>query len=84
MYEFVRTIAGIKSEGIAWNKIVIESHLMTLSDFSGSVVTPKGTILFSYRPGAYRLTIPFGMEAEFRFENGKKQILNGGTYELSE
>lgn len=84
MYEFVRTIAGIKSEGIAWSKIVIEPHLMTLSDFSGSVVTPKGTILFSYQPGSYRLTIPFGMEAEFRFENGKKQILNGGTYELSE
>lgn len=57
--------------------------LLELPDVSGTVATPKGDIVFSYTKAAYTLTIPEGMEAEFRYETGEKIMLTEGVYALS-
>lgn len=36
MYEMMRTIAGVKNIGIAWNKVVIAPHMLDLPDVSSN------------------------------------------------
>lgn len=57
LYEFMRTLAGIRQEN---GKIVIRPRLFDLPDLSGEAITPLGTARFHYhrsRGGAWRYEI---------------------------
>lgn len=47
--EFYRTILGIDSDGLAFSKVKIEPHLGQLTDISGTMPHPKGSISVSYK-----------------------------------
>ncbi len=47
--EFYRTILGIDSDGLAFSKVKIEPHLGQLTDISGTMPHPKGSISASYK-----------------------------------
>ncbi|MCP9757199.1 alpha-rhamnosidase [Lacihabitans sp. CCS-44] len=47
--EFYRTILGIDSDGLAFSKVKIEPHLGQMTDISGTMPHPKGSISASYK-----------------------------------
>lgn len=47
--EFYRTILGIDSDGLAFSKVKIEPHLGQLTDISGTMPHPKGSMSVSYK-----------------------------------
>jgi alpha-L-rhamnosidase len=46
--EFFRTVLGIDSDGEGFNKVKIEPHLGTLTNISGTMPHPNGTITIKY------------------------------------
>lgn len=69
MYELVRIVAGIKSKGVGWKKVVISPLMLYLSDLAGEVITPQGTVKFVYQIQGNtveaKVIIPENMNAEF-------------------
>lgn len=47
--EFYRTILGIDSDGLAFSKVKIEPHLGQMTDISGTMPHPKGSVSVSYK-----------------------------------
>lgn len=74
LYEFTRTMAGIRQEsGI----IVIHPHLLDLPDLSGTAVTPLGSVQFDYQRDGhgvweYRVMLPESTEGLFISPTGKR------------
>ena len=73
-------------EGIGWERVRIEPHLMDLMDLQGKVATPKGTVIFRYEKTGgtwhYFVELPVGMEATFVYPDGKKECLYAGKSQL--
>ena len=60
LYEFMRTLAGVRLEN---RKIIIQPHLLNLPDLSGTAITPLGPVQYHYQRYAngtirYELTLP--------------------------
>lgn len=47
--EFYRTILGIDSDGLAFSKVKIQPHLGQMTEISGKMPHPKGSIAASYK-----------------------------------
>ncbi len=47
--EFYRTILGIDSDGLSFSKVKIMPHLGQITDISGAIPHPKGSISASYK-----------------------------------
>ena len=78
MLELIRGVAGIRQEGIGWNRVVIAPHLMDLPDLSGTLATPKGDISFAYQPDRYEVTLPEGITGTFMDPDGHTKALHEG------
>lgn len=93
IYEMVRTMAGISPEGAGWQKARIHPNMDYIPDLEGTVVTPKGTVRFSYRSElcgtgerkyTYQITMPEGLDVVFAGRDGKEKELSGGeTYRFT-
>ena len=83
MYEMVRTMAGVRSEGIAWESVIIEPHLMGLEDIRGVVATPRGDIGFDYSDGHRILDIPDNMQVFYIHADGKREKLHVGKNDIN-
>lgn len=88
VFEMMRTMAGVSSEGIGWERMRIEPHTMDLTDLQGKVVTPKGTVIFRYERTEstwhYFLELPAGAEAVFPYTlTGWKNVWVQGKHGYS-
>ena len=79
MLELIRGIAGIRQEGVGWEKVMITPCLMDLTDLRGSLATPKGDICFGFTRDSYTVSLPEGMTGVFRHSDGRVIVLHGGT-----
>ncbi|MDD2503344.1 MAG: family 78 glycoside hydrolase catalytic domain [Clostridia bacterium] len=87
LYEFTRCILGVRPLEPGWTKIEIEPQLLSLPDFSGSVITPKGMVQVSWKHESGRFTIsgqvPDEVPVELHLPDGTKQLyLHGGSFEF--
>lgn len=80
--EFYRTILGIDSSSPAFQTLRIEPHLGTLTDVSGTMPHPNGTISASYKKKgnywAVEIILPENTTGIFIW-NGKEYELNSGS-----
>jgi len=79
IFEYVRTIAGIRAAQSNWETVEIKPNLMGLPDLNGTVPTPKGNISFRYTCNTYEISLPDGMEAVFISPDGSRHGLAVGT-----
>ena len=88
MYELLSGIAGIKAAEPGWKSVQIRPHIGDLSDFTGEMVTPKGSIIFEVKTEkngqkkeqlSYKIRLPEGMEGVFTDEQGKETQLKDKT-----
>lgn len=86
LYEFIRVIAGIRSEGDGWEYVQICPHMDYLPDLKGEVVTPKGVIRFAYqREGdktEYQISLPERLAGKFVYPDRREEVLGEGTKEI--
>jgi alpha-L-rhamnosidase len=87
LYEFTRCILGVKPLEPGWTKIGIQPHVLSLPDFSGSVITPKGMVQVSWKVDSGLLSIsgqvPDNVPVELQLPDGTKQLyLHGGSFEF--
>jgi alpha-L-rhamnosidase len=87
LYEFTRCILGVKPLEPGWTKIGIEPQVLSLPDFSGSVITPKGMVQVSWKRSSGHFTIsgqvPDNVPVELSLPDGTKQLyLHGGSFEF--
>ena len=79
--EFYRTILGIDSDGLAFSKVKIEPHLGQMTDISGTMPHPKGSISASYKleNGKWKIEIelPKTITGNLIWK-GKTIVLKGG------
>lgn len=93
IYEFIRTIAGIRTADTGDDSVIIQPHLQTLLRYmqsgetaftlaAGKVVTPQGLITFNYRYESnqiqYDITLPEGLKGIFIREDGSVTALKPG------
>lgn len=78
LLELIRGVAGIRQEGVGWEKAVIAPCMMDLTDLHGVAATPRGDIRFDFSPDGYTVTLPEGMEGVFRHPDGRVFPLRGG------
>lgn len=87
MYELLRCVAGIRSDGAGWPRVVVAPHLDDVPDLRGKAWTPKGAILFEYRQEkgrwVYELTLPTGLNGSFVYPDGRRADLREGKNRLS-
>ena len=87
LYEFTRCILGVKPLEPGWTKIGIQPSVLSLSDFSGSVITPRGIVQVSWKMDSGLLSIsgqvPDEVPVELYLPDGTKQLyLRGGFFEF--
>ena len=87
MFEMMRTMAGVRSAGLFWNRIEIAPHMMDLETLEGTAVTPKGIIRFCYQRQEdgrvrYVLCLPKEMCAELVCPDGRRFALQAGEQEI--
>jgi hypothetical protein len=84
-YDFLRVVAGIRSDAPGFSKIVIEPHLGGLQTVSASMPHPKGRVSVSVKrsgEGAEAtIECPEGVESSLVWK-GRTYPLNGGTQTL--
>ena len=79
MLELIRGVAGIRQEGVGWEKVIIAPCMMNLPDLRGTAATPKGDIRFDFTQSGYIVTLPEGMTGIFRHPDGREIPLHSGT-----
>ncbi|MDO4337376.1 MAG: alpha-L-rhamnosidase N-terminal domain-containing protein [Eubacteriales bacterium] len=80
IYEFIRTMAGIRMGGDGWETAVVQPHLEYLNTLEGTTVTPKGEITFSFnkKQGTYLVVLPEKLYGELLLPSGKRTELVPG------
>lgn len=85
LYEFMRSIAGIRLDQGNSSRIIVQPHLGDLPNLEGYASTPKGPVKFSYRREAgiwnYNVCIPTGMTGCFVTPDGEQSELTGGKWQ---
>lgn len=81
LFEFSRSIAGIKMGSPGWETVLIQPNLDYADDIAGSVVTPRGNINFDFCKceGRYRVNIPKGLTGEFIMPDGCRKPIGEGV-----
>jgi alpha-L-rhamnosidase len=81
--EFYRTILGIDSDGLAFSKVKIEPHLGQMTDISGTMPHPKGSISASYKleNGKWKIQIDTPVAGNFVWK-GKLIPLKVGNNQI--
>jgi alpha-L-rhamnosidase len=81
--EFYRTILGIDSDGLAFSKVKIEPYLGQLTDISGTMPHPKGSISASYKleNGKWKIQIDTPVAGNFVWK-GKLIPLKVGNNQI--
>ena len=78
MLELIRGVAGIRQEGVGWEKVVIAPCMMDLPDLHGAAATPKGDIRFNYSQDSFTIDLPEGTAGIFMHPDGRKIKLHSG------
>ncbi|MBQ9308830.1 MAG: family 78 glycoside hydrolase catalytic domain, partial [Clostridia bacterium] len=79
MLELIRGIAGIRQEGVGWERVILAPCLMDLPDLHGVAATPKGDISFDFARDRFSVTLPQGMTGVFRHPDGRLIPLHAGS-----
>lgn len=87
LYEFTRCILGVRPLEPGWTKIGIQPNVLSLPDFSGNVITPRGMVQISWKMDSGLLSIsgqvPDQVPVELYLPDGTKQLyLQGGSFEF--
>ncbi len=81
LYEFMRTLAGIRQES---GKIIIQPRLFDLLDLNGTAITPMGEVQYHYQNDQsvrqYDITLPEKTEGLLILPSGKHLSFNGHLY----
>ena len=79
--ELFRTVLGIDSDAVAFQRVRIEPHLGDLKEIGGTMPHPAGSVSVHYKMKGKKLqveiTLPEGVDGRFVW-NGKTQDLHGG------
>ena len=79
--ELYRTVLGIDSDAVAFQRVRIEPHLGDLKEIGGTMPHPAGSVSVHYKMKGKKLqveiTLPEGVDGRFLW-NGKTQDLHGG------
>ncbi len=79
--EYYRTVLGIDSDAPGFARVKIEPHLGTLTQASGSMPHPLGTITANYQRKGKKwlvdITLPDGLEGTFVWQNQSKPLHSG-------
>ncbi|MBP5725809.1 MAG: family 78 glycoside hydrolase catalytic domain [Clostridia bacterium] len=78
MLELIRGVAGIRQEGVGWEKVVIAPCMMDLPDLHGTAATPKGNIRFDYSQDGFTIELPEGISGIFTHPDGRDIKLHSG------
>lgn len=78
LLELIRGVAGIRQEGVGWEKVTIAPCMMDLPDLHGAAATPKGDIRFDYSQDSFTVSLPDGLTGTFRHPDGRKIELRSG------
>lgn len=78
IFEYVRTLAGIRPAEDSWDSVQIRPNLMDLPDLEGTVPTPGGNISFRYSKTDYFITLPEGINAVLITPDGCSHCLRSG------
>ena len=83
--ELYRTVLGIDSDAVAFQKVRIEPRLGDLKEIGGTIPHPSGAVSVHYKVKGNKLqadiSLPEGVEGTFVW-NGKEQALHGGKNTL--
>ena len=85
MYEMVRIMAGISPKSPGWDYICIKPTVDYLSDLSGEVITPKGTVYFNYwkeEKWIYEIFLSDKLSGIFIYPDGTLKELHAGRNRL--
>ncbi len=80
--EFFRTLLGIDSEAPGFERVLIQPHLGSLKQASGSIPHPKGEIAVAYQVKGNgrleaRISLPEGVVGRFVWNGQEKQLKSG-------
>ena len=79
--ELFRTVLGIDSDAVGFQRVRIEPHLGDLKEIGGTMPHPSGEISVHYKVRGGKLQaeviLPEGVDGQF-VRNGKTQYLHGG------
>ena len=80
-YYLLRTVAGIKAEGVGFEEVLISPHLGDLQRVSVSMPHPRGRIQVNYEVNdkelVARITLPPGLSGAWRFQESTQQLVPG-------
>ena len=80
-YYLLRTVAGIKPEGVGFEEVLISPHLADLQRVSVSMPHPRGRIQVNYEVNdkelVARITLPPGLSGAWRFQESTQQLVPG-------
>ncbi len=80
-YYLLRTVSGIKPQGIGFKKVSISPHLGRLRQISASIPHPGGRIKINYKIEGQRLSahiyLPEGLSGEWQFQAHTQQLTPG-------
>lgn len=80
MYEFLRSMAGIKMGETAWKSVIIQPHMEYINSLHGKAVIPGGVIEFNFqkKQGNYYVKLPQKMKGRFILPTGKEAEVKEG------
>ncbi len=80
-YYLLRTVAGIKPQGVGFEEVLISPHLGGLQQVSVSMPHPRGRIRVDYEVKGKellaRITLPDGLSGAWRFQGDTQQLVPG-------
>ena len=88
LYEFPRSLLGVKMGAIGWETILVEPRFVAAEDCKGSVYTPRGMVDVAWKKenGKIRLEgeAPRGVRTEILLPDGTRTVLkNGGAFDMT-
>jgi len=88
LYEFPRSLLGVKPGTPGWEKILIKPEFIDINDCSGTVYTPKGNVEIAWEKINDSVRIygnaPENIECDIILPNGHHEILEkGGRFDIT-
>ena len=82
LYEFMRTLAGVRQEN---GKIIIQPRLLDLPDLSGTAITPLGPVQYHYQKDQshgwqYEIIVPEQAEGRLILPEGRQILFTGKLF----
>ena len=82
LYEFMRTLAGVRQEN---GRIIIQPRLLDLPDLSGTAITPLGPVQYHYQKDQshgwqYEIIVPEQAEGRLILPEGRQILFTGKLF----